>query len=249
MVKIVKQELKMNKLLDKDFKGYGLNYNYDNEYHCDEHSCDNEGICRCSTIENARIEYVDIKRIVDEIYTLYFDNSKSTKRHNIINSILYGVGKEIDIYTIDRIVRAHKIWKSDNWDISIEGGYYGEEFGDIKIIDSLAKRIERDLDSAFDIEDLDKRIEFILNIEYGYILPELVNSKYEIIEIKKSDIIFGSDTHYKKIQTENLEHYSNKNYSGIRGIVKEKDGKFRLIDGYHRVYKFDGDLIKVLKAK
>jgi hypothetical protein len=239
----------MSKLVDNDFKGYGLKYDYNTRSNCDESGCGDEYICRCSTIENARVEDVDVKIIVDKIYALYFDNSKSTKRHNTINSILYGMGKEIDIYTIDRIVRAHKIWKSDNWDISIEGGYYGEELGDIKIIESLAKRIERDLDLAFDIDDLDKRIEFILNIEYGYILPELVNSKYEIVEIKKSDIIFGSDDHYRKIQMENLEHYSNKNYSGIRGIVKEKDGKFRLIDGYHRVYKFDGDLIKVLIAK
>ena len=239
----------MSKLVDNDFKGYGLKYDYNTRSNCDESGCGDEYICRCSTIENARVEDVDVKIIVDKIYALYFDNSKSTKRHNTINSILYGMGKEIDIYTIDRIVRAHKIWKSDNWDISIEGGYYGEELGDIKIIESLAKRIERDLDLAFDIDDLDKRIEFILNIEYGYILPELVNSKYEIVEIKKSDIIFGSDDHYRKIQTKNLEHYSNKNYSGIRGIVKEKDGKFRLIDGYHRVYKFDGDLIKVLIAK
>ena len=239
----------MSKLKDKDFKGYGLQYEYNTQSNCDEHGCDDEGICRCSTIENARVENVDVKIIVDKIYALYFDNSKSTKRHNTINSILYGMGKEIDIYTIDRIVRAHKIWKSDNWDISIEGGYYGEELGDIKIIESLTKRIESDLELAFDIDDLDKRIEFILNVEYGYILPELVNSKYEIIEIKKSDIIFGSDGHYRKIKKENLEHYTNKNYPGIRGIVKEKDGKFRLIDGYHRVYKFDGDLIKVLKAK
>jgi hypothetical protein len=239
----------MSKLVDNDFKGYGLKYDYNTQSNCDESGCGDEYICRCSTIENARVEDVDVKIIVDKIYALYFDNSKSTKRHNTINSILYGMGKEIDIYTIDRIVRAHKIWKSDNWDISIEGGYYGEELGDIKIIESLAKRIERDLDLAFDIDDLDKRIEFILNIEYGYILPELVNSKYEIVNIKKSDIIFGSDGHYRKIQMENLEHYSNKNYSGIRGIVKEKDGKFRLIDGYHRVYKFDGDLIKVLIAK
>jgi hypothetical protein len=239
----------MSKLKDKDFKGYGLQYEYNTQSNCDEHGCDDEGICRCSTIENARVENVDVKIIVDKIYALYFDNSKSTKRHNTINSILYGMGKEIDIYTIDRIVRSHKIWKNDNWDISIEGGYYGEELGNIKIIESLAKRIESDLELAFDIDDLDKRIEFILNVEYGYILPELVNSKYEIVDIRKSDIIFGSDGHYIKIQMEKLDHYSNKNYTGIRGIVKEKDGKFRLIDGYHRVYKFDGDLIKVLIAK
>ena len=238
----------MSKLKNKDFTSC-LEYNYHTDSNCEDYGCNDEGICRCSTIEDAHIEDVDVRSIVDEIYNLYFDNSKSTKRNNTINSILYGMGKEIDIYTIDRILRAHKIWKYDNWDISIEGGYYGEELGDIKIEESLVKRIETDLDLAFDIDDLDKRIEFILNVEYGHILPELVNSKYEIAEIKKSDIIFGSDGHYKKIQTENLEHYSNKKYSGIRGIVKEKDGKFRLIDGYHRVYKFDGDLIKVLKVR
>ena len=78
----------MSKLKDKDFKGYGLQYEYNSQSNCDEHGCDDEGICRCSTIENARVENVDVKIIVDKIYALYFDNSKSTKRHNTINSIL-----------------------------------------------------------------------------------------------------------------------------------------------------------------
>jgi hypothetical protein len=56
--------------------------------------------------------------ITKTIYDVYFDDSLSTVRNYKI-SILFGTGKEVDIYTIDRVLRKHEIWKKKNWDIGV----------------------------------------------------------------------------------------------------------------------------------
>jgi hypothetical protein len=165
---------------------------------------------------------------------------------------LGGITKEINIYIIDRIVRHFKIYEEFNWEIEICGGYYGQEIGYITIKDDIAKKIEQHLDIAFYIDDLSGRIEYLLGLEYGNLLPELVGKNYEIISIDKRDLIFGSEGHYEKVKNKKLDHYSDQNYDGIRGIVIEKERKvgnqFRLIDGYHRCSATKKDKVKVLKA-
>lgn len=241
----------MSKLIDKDFK-YSIDYDYNTQYSCEESGCNEEGICRCGTIYDQCINTVDVSDIVGQIYSEYFDNSISTKRDNNINSILYGITKDIDLYTIDRIVRHFKLWEPYNWDMEIEGGYYGQEMGDITILPNITKKIESNLDIAFSIDNLSGRIEYLLGLEYGRLLPELVGCKYEIIEVNKEDIIFGSEGHYEKVKYKKLDHYLDSNYNGIRGVVLLKErkagNKFRLIDGYHRCSSTQKDKVKVLRA-
>lgn len=239
----------MSKLKNKDFR-YSVNYDYDTQYSCYESGCDS--ICRCGTIYNTTVTDVYIESIVSDIYSVYFDNSLSTKRDNKINEVLFGVTKEIDIYTIDRIIRHFKVYEPDRWEVGVEGGYYGDEIGDITLLNSVAQYIEDSLDIAFSINDLSGRIEYLVGLEYGHLLPELEGCSYEIINVDKSDIIFGSDGHYQKVKTKKLDHYIDSKYHGIRGIVIEKDrkvgSKFRLIDGYHRCTASTGSKVRVLKA-
>jgi hypothetical protein len=228
-----------------DFK-YDLEYDYNTYTNCHESYCNEEGICRCSTIEDAHVVSVNISNMVNHIYHNYFDDSLSTKRNSTINSILGGVSKEIDIYTIDRILRINKVYEPSNWEVQVCGGYYGQEIDDVILEDSIAQKIETQLDEAFSLIDLTERIEFLLMLEYGSILPELKGLNYKITEVERDSIIFGSDVHYKNVLNEDLEHYSDKNYCSIRGIVISKGDKYRLIDGYHRCSKSENRLIKVL---
>ena len=228
---------------------YNLNYDYDSYRDCENHGCNDEGICRCCTIENAYVISVDIPSIVSEIYANHFDNSLATKRNSTINSILGGVSKEIDIYTIDRILRINKAYEPSNWEIQICGGYYGQEIDDIILENSIAQKIEDQINEALSIIDLTSRIEYLLKLEYGHILPELQGRQYSLETIERDSIIFGSDEHYRKVNTKNLDHYSDKNYQGIRGIALVKDGKFRLIDGYHRCSSSENIKVNLLIAK
>ena len=77
-------------------------------------------------------------------------------------------------------------------------------------------------------------MEYLLGMEYGYLLPELDECDYELISIDIDDVVFGSDSHYVNIQKENLDHYIN--YNGIKGVVKKDGEKYKIIDGYHRIH-------------
>lgn len=231
--------------LRDDFQ-WEVSYNYETSYSCEESGCSEEGICRCGIIYDESINSVDLNKISDRLYNYIFDKSLSTKRNNIINSVLYGVTDEIEKYTIDRILRSNKIWDKSIWEIVVGGGYYGQEVSSVNLRHDIVEKLESDLETAFDISDLNKRIEFLLKLENGWILDEIKGLKYTIQEIDRDDLIFGNLEHYKRVQREDLDFYSDKNYKGIRGIVKKNGDKWKIIDGYHRISKSENRKVKVL---
>lgn len=236
-------------LKDITFQYSGVYTDYNLVYDCENRGCDDEGICRCGSIYDATIESVNVSLIVKKIYDDFFEQGKVADRNNAINEVLYGVGKDIDIYTIDRILRSYKIWENQNWDIEIEGGYYGDEIGDLKIKEHIADKIEAEFFLVFSLTTLKEKVEYLLNLEYGKVLPEIVDANYESITIDKTDIIFGSKGHLDKVSKKALDFYSDKNYSGIRGIVKKSGDKWRVIDGYHRIFSTKNVKVKVLSIK
>ena len=234
----------MIETLRNDFK-YMVSYDYDTIYSCEESGCNEEGICRCGHITNTYLNKVDVSAIVTNIYSEIFDNSISTKRHNAINS-LWGISEEIQKYTIDRILRVNKIWKPQFWDINVSGGYYGQEIDEVVLIEDMVLKINSQLERAFQIDNPTERVEYLLTLENGFILDDIKDKKYHISVIDIDDIIFSNTEHKRKVVIEELEHYSDRNYSGIRGIVKKDGIKWKLIDGYHRLSKTENKLVKVL---
>lgn len=235
-------------LINNDFQYNGVRYDYDTVKDCETHGCDS--ICRCSTIIATRVTEVDIEELSNSIYDLYFTSGKTTKRHNDINSILYGTSKELDLYCIDRVLRHYESWDKHSWDIGVIPGYYGEEISDVRLKRNIAEKVQNDLDVLMFMETPKEKIEFLLNLEYGSILPELTNKNYEIIVIDKDLIVFGNDEHYQKIKSEDLDHYFDHNYKGIKGlVVKTSSGKYRIIDGYHRIYCTEKDKVRVIFGK
>ena len=234
----------MIEALRNDFK-YMVSYDYDTIYSCEESGCNEEGICRCGHITNTYLNKVDVSAIVTNIYSEIFDNSIYTKRNNAINS-LWGISEEIQKYTIDRILRVNKIWKPQFWDINVSGGYYGQEIDEVVLIEDMVLKINSQLEMAFQIDNLSERVEYLLTIENGFILDDIKDKKYHISVIDIDDIIFSNTEHKRKVVIEELEHYSDRNYSGIRGIVKKDGIKLKLIDGYHRLSKTENKLVKVL---
>ncbi len=234
----------MIETLRKDFK-YMVSYDYDTIYSCEESGCIEEGICRCGYITNTYLDKVDVSSISNNIYSEIFNNSISTKRHNAINS-LWGISEDIEKYTIDRILRINKIWKPEFWDINISGGYYGQEVDEVVLIEDVVKRINFQLEKAFEIDNLKERIDYLLELENGFLLEDIKNREYNISIIDIDDVVFTNSDHKRKVLVEELEHYSDKNYLGIRGIVKKDGTKFKIIDGYHRLSKTENKLVKVL---
>jgi hypothetical protein len=236
-------------LKDITFQYNGVYVDYSYSYDCESYGCDEEGICRCGSIHNEHVDSVDVSSIVKRIYDDFFEQGKAADRNNAINEVLYGIGKDIDIYTIDRIIRSYKIWENENWNIEVEGGYYGQEVGDVTIKESIADKIEEELLTVFSLPSLKEKIEYLLKLEYGKILPEIADSSYESIVIDKDDVIFGVEKHLKKVMKKDLDFYSDKNYNSIRGIVKKSGDKWQVVDGYHRIFSTKFPRVKVLVAK
>lgn len=234
----------MIEALRNDFK-YSVSYNYDTEYSCEESGCIEEGICRCGYITNTYLYNVDISALTSNIYSEIFDNSISTKRHNTINS-LWGITTEIDKYTIDRILRINKVWKPEFWEVNVGGGYYGQEVSDVVLTENIVQKLNTQLEKAFEIDNLTERIEYLLELENEFILDDIKDKNYTISVIDIDEIIFSNPDHKRRVLVEELEHYSDKNYKGIRGIVKKDGKKFKLIDGYHRLSKTENKMVKVL---
>ena len=235
-------------LKDITFQYNGVYVDYGYTYDCENYGCDEEGICRCGTINNEHIDSVDVSLIVKRIYDEFFEQGKAANRNNAINEVLYGIGKDIDIYTIDRILRSYKIWENDNWNIEVDGGYYGQEAGNVTIKESIADKIDEELWTVFSLPSVKEKIEYLLNVEYGKVLPELSNCNYESIVIDKDDVVFGVEKHLNKVMKKDLDFYSDKNYSGIRGIVVKSGDKWRIVDGYHRIFTTKWPKLKVLAA-
>jgi hypothetical protein len=226
--------------------GLCIEISFKRNYNCLLAGCGND-ICRCSYITEEKIEKIDINRVVKYIYDKTFDNSLSMKRNKIIDAIIFNTNKDIDIYTIDRIARICKLYSEKSWDINICAGYYGQEIDTIKINNDIYIDFNSKLEIAFSL-GLKERIEYILELEYGYILPELRDKNYELIKIKKNDIIFSNESHLEKVSQKFLEYYSDVNYSGIKAIVIKKSNKYKLVDGYHRCFSSKKGEFFVLNA-
>lgn len=202
------------------------------DYHSGRHGCNCDGMCRCSTIEGAHVKEVSIKSVVEHI-----------KKENKIKC------SELEDYCMDRLARAYKMYNPDTWEVEVCTGYYGEEIKAVTFnnYSDLCKA----LNEMLEIKSAKNKIEYILKKEYGYLLESLKKAKYLIETIPTDSILLKSNTEYvKKVSPEDF--YSDTEYKLIRGIVRPEDGvkgKYRLIDGFHRVITTKKKEIKVLVAR
>ena len=213
-------------------------YDYQTEYSCEESGCNDEGICRCGRIYDERATLINISDITNNIYDQFISpDSKSGKRHERISQIFYG-GEEIDKYCINRIISHFKAWDPNNWTIGVVGGYYGEEIGGVELDKDVLYDIFDACSIVIGFETIADKIRFVLNLEYGYILNELKNSDFELISIYKTDIDFDkmNKKHTENVRKENALYYLPDSYSLPRGIVRKlKNGRYTIIDGFHRI--------------
>jgi hypothetical protein len=211
-------------LKDLDFSN-DIDYDTNSEQ-AEDHDERCEGdYCRCSTL-HPTINSFGYAEIADRI----------CEQFNIV--------EEKTKYCIERICSTLTI---GDFYCHVCGGYYGEEMNGItldnyEIVDKLEEIIDiktarkkklKQLNEISKSELSDDKIRQILIMEYGYLLDELKISSFSVIEIDTQDIIFPQEEHSKNLNKDKVNGY--KNHSGICGIVKEKNGKYKVIDGYHRI--------------
>ena len=230
-------------MLENNFT-YDVGYDTIGNTDCENNGCDQEGICRCYTIDHVDIYNVDFESVSKNIFNQIFD-SKSTefKRDNKIDLVLYG-DKDINRYCIDRLLVINKIYDKNNWRAHWSSGYYGQEVDKISINSKIFSKLESSISKVISLESLKDKVEFLLIEEYGHILDKIKDKEYKIIEVDKSDIVFTQEEYKNKIETE--PYYSDKDYNMYRGVCLFDGVKWRVIDGYHRLSSTKMKKVKII---
>lgn len=205
----------------------GTEYDYDRSYPCDD-GCVND-YCRCGRIDNVRVK-VDFHNLAIGIaipmenVLLEINEANKLKRKIEKNSMFFA-------YCIDRVLRIKKADNPDLWDGEVSGGYYGQELDGISFSDYDTISLIHQL---YQYSPQQKIIE-VLKLEYGHLLPQLEGMKWTLMEdVDIKDLIVPNVEYMKKVDS---TIYPDMNeYELPIGIYTDAgNGKFKLVDGYHRL--------------
>lgn len=200
-------------------------YTYNTITNCYEYGCNSEGICRCSRIENARVNSVP--------------DLKSSIKH------FFKKQSELDQHCIERVLNSLNVYDASNWEILICGGYYGEEMNGFEFSNSQ-KAIQK-LDELLSLKEDYEKINFILKLEYGYLLDSIKDkTDWKIKTVLVEKVRVGNKDYYQKLNQSKVEDYSKKLESDdIICICKQVGDDYIIIDGYHRFTSLDVSVKKI----
>jgi hypothetical protein len=185
-----------------------IDYTYDSSYPCSPDGCGG-GICRCEVLNNVRIT----DNVNPEVIS-----------YNLVRSVDEG---SIYHYCIERLLTLHKIYDVNAWEISVAYGYYGQEVNAVEFVNSNA--LLDDVKQIVEASDIDA-IKFILNKEYGYLLPVIEDCTQATIETINLNTIYKNVNSYHK-RVVDCEFYMERTLP--MSIVIGED-TYNIIDGWHR---------------
>lgn len=194
------------------YKGIGVDYSRTD---CICRNDEHYDYCRCTSIINEEVTSVDfdivLQKLTEEISAYY----KTT---------------DIQDYCLDRIFTKAKLYDASAYDITVEPGYYGQELGGVYINVSW---LQKAIDEFFKLNEESKQIEYVLKLEYGYLLDSVKDCNWSIRDVEKCNISLNDE--YKKL-AETVDRYADKSFDKPRGIYLKIPGtdRYRIIDGYHR---------------
>lgn len=204
---------------------YYFEYDYDTYYACHHGSscCDND-YCRCGVINNTQITKVDLDYLLRATFE-EIDKKKKT-------------WTDIDRYCVGRLLIAHNMHDGSNYELTVCGGYYGEEISGIYSNSIYAYM--NDVREMFALSDDNARIKFVVQKEYGYLLDDMHDAVFELKTVKYSDILAPLDLR----RVEGESHSFDTAIAICRHIG---DDKYRIVDGHHRWKNAEGQKkVKIL---
>lgn len=144
-------------------------------------------------------------------------------------------------YCIHRVLTHFKIYQGDNWTYTIGADYYGEEINKITLKASVLQKLFNLLEHLR-TKNISGKLEIILKLEYGHLIPSVVNKRWFVKQISPSNLYYSNSEHYAECLAD-LEKPENSDYKQIleeypypRAItILNPDGKYKVIDGYHRL--------------
>lgn len=236
-------------MLDNDFK-YCVDYTLDGHYDCENHGCNDEGICRCYTISYGIINNVSIRKVSDQIFRHYFDTtSQSFSRDSKLFGLIHNIDKLELVYfweyCINRLLTIHKVYKPNLWSVNWSSGYYGDEVDSVTLEKNTFNKFKSDIDFIIELNHLPEIVEFILQKEYGFILDKVKSKNWTIKEVNSEDIVFPQQNHLQKVNQSNLNYLEDSRPDDILGICIQENNKYRVVDGYHRLSYYQNKVNKI----
>ena len=200
------------------FKRTNLQYEVEYDYERSQCTCnayEDGDYCRCTTIERAWVESVNVKLVIKKFYEKYCQKPSA-----------------INEYCFDRICTAFKIYDKDHYEVESCGGYYGEEIEGV-YFDNESGLLEAFADLLALETDLEK-IKYVLEIEYGYLLDRVKASTHAYIStVYTRAIDLPQQEYFVKLDKAVIEDYKNRKLPiavclecGGRynvGVAEEKD--------------------------
>ena len=211
----------VNSVLRKDLQHY-LDIDCSYSYHCFENGCDEEGICRCVTLE-AKIK--EVPDVVDYMTKKVIQKTKWFKSK---------VNPEIMEYCLNRLFKHSNLNNPEYYDVIVRSGYYGEEIESVTFIpEGLTDEVCRIIEA----ESSKSAIEYILFQEYGFILPQFADFKScKVITVPIKNLVAPTTPHLQALEKETIKEYLEMDYDLPIGIYRKTNKKYEVIDGYHRYY-------------
>jgi hypothetical protein len=221
-----------------------IEVDYDEDRDCDARGC--SGVCRCSQITNERVTAANINNICSHVVSKTIHAcSESLRPAGKRGSVKQVKLTPIEEYGIRRICINAGMWEKDNYEITKRGGYYGEEVDGVYFCD--IDQVVKDLIEFFSLKTINEQVEYLLNQEYATILPTLKGKNYSVNKINLKDIKPGNDIY--ALKKKSLEYLTEEGFDltkEIACVVVEDNGKYRIIDGYHRyAYAINSNARKV----
>jgi hypothetical protein len=230
-----------------DFHGANsVHVDYFSEVDDDEHdrACLKEGICRCSRIEDARVESFSPLGMADSLVSIPARQVLDYER------------RVLEAYVIERFLTRLELTAED-FEIKIEGGYYGEEIGAVNLRPDRAARLA-DACRKVDRSETDELARLALELDYGHVLPRLEGKRFRRLRVRLEDLVLPNRERLASLDQDALARYredakrieiqrtiyrrlsshrvSEPPLAEVpRGVALASGGRYRLLDGYHRV--------------
>ena len=196
-----------------------------------------------SKVTNVTIKNVRMNDIVERLYS-HLD-PRNNLRDPVINMTFQSLPTEIRKkigtsmlifrYCIHRVLTHYGIYLDKNWNSYVVDDYYSQEVSDIRLKPELATTINEFLQSISKLSD-DKKIEAVLKLEHGRLIPIATGKHWIIKEINSDHLVFTNKALLVRCIEEAKTSSYLKGYNLPRGLCyKVSDTEYRVIDGYHRL--------------
>lgn len=200
-------------------------------------------------ISKLKITKVDLLPLVEQLYEKV--DPKNNLNNQMIRFQFNLLGQEqklllasqmlITRYCIHRILTHHKVYLEENWNYQVGEDYYGEEIQGLTLKPQVATKIEHSLEELR-IKNSTEKIEMILQMEYGRLIPSVINKKWAVSQVTPEELYYSNTEHHEQCKN-NLQEEQNTEYAKTlseypypRGLaILNPNGKYKVIDGYHRL--------------